>query len=131
MNILLESLTWQKWLLCTGALLACIAVVIGSFGSHYFKGKLDDYSLQVYEVGVKYQFYHSLGILFIALTSIFFTSLLVKLSAILMIIGVTIFSGSLYTLAITGVKTWGAITPIGGLFFIISWVIFVIGVLRS
>lgn len=129
--MMIETLTSQKWMLCLGALSACIAVIIGSFGSHYFKGKLDDYSLQVYEIGVKYQFYHSLAILVIALTSLFFTGFLVKFSAWLMMVGVIIFSGSLYTLAITGVKSWGAITPIGGLFFIISWLAYIIGVIRS
>ncbi|MEM1282554.1 MAG: DUF423 domain-containing protein [Chlamydiota bacterium] len=129
--MVIEPLTSQKWLLCLGALSACIAVMIGSFGSHYFKEKLDEYALHVFEIGVKYQFYHSLGLLIIAITSIFLTGALVKLSAWLMMIGIIIFSGSLYTLAITGVKSWGAVTPIGGIFFIISWLTFIVGIIRS
>ena len=100
-----------------GASLLAIAVILGAFGAHGLRGRIDEYSLGVYEKAVFYHFIHAIGILVIPL--------LAKNSARacwLLLAGILIFSGSLYALAITGVKTLGAITPIGGLAFIAGWV---------
>ncbi len=100
-----------------------LAVGIGAFGAHGLKGRLDDYSMGVYEKAVLYHFLHALGLLIV--------SILPKVGAItkqagtqvcaLLATGILFFSGSLYALALSGTKTWGAVTPIGGVAFIAAW----------
>jgi uncharacterized membrane protein YgdD (TMEM256/DUF423 family) len=110
-----------------GALLTALAVGMGAFGAHGLRNKLDAYSMSVYEKAVFYHVVHALGILLVAL--------LARTNAIspagqtrvawLLLIGIIVFSGSLYALAVTGVRVLGAITPIGGLAFIIGWLLLV------
>ena len=102
-----------------------LGVAFGAFGAHALKSRLDAYSMNVYEKAVFYHFVHALGILFVAL--------LARTSAIpvagqarvgwLLLIGIVLFSGSLYALAISGVRILGAITPIGGIAFITGWLV--------
>ena len=102
-----------------------LAVALGAFGAHGLRNRLNAYSLSVYEKAVFYHFIHALGILLV--------SLLARTNAIspagqaraawLLLIGIIVFSGSLYTLAISGVRLLGAITPIGGLAFILGWLV--------
>jgi uncharacterized membrane protein YgdD (TMEM256/DUF423 family) len=116
-----------------GAALMALAVGMGAFGAHGLKDRLDAYSMTVYEKAVFYHFVHALGILLVAL--------LARTSAItpagqtrvawLLLIGIIVFSGSLYALAGTGVRMLGAITPIGGLAFIIGWLVLVYEALRA
>lgn len=106
-----------------GAALMALAVAMGAFGAHALKGRLDEYSLSVYEKAVFYHFVHGLGILLV--------TLLARTNAVtpagqarvawLLFIGIVIFSGSLYALAISGVRVLGAITPVGGIAFIAGW----------
>ncbi|HZS54766.1 MAG TPA: DUF423 domain-containing protein [Bryobacteraceae bacterium] len=115
-----------------GAALMALAVGMGAFGAHGLRDRLDAYSMTVYEKAVFYHFIHALGILLVAL--------LARTSAItpaaqtrvawLLLIGIIVFSGSLYALAVTGVRMLGAITPIGGLAFIIGWLVLVYDALR-
>jgi len=114
----------MNWI-ASGAILMGLAVALGAFGAHGLRSRLDAYSLSVYEKAVFYHFVHALGILLVAL--------LVRVNAInaaggaraawLLFIGIVLFSGSLYALAISGVRMLGAITPIGGLAFIIGWLL--------
>lgn len=102
-----------------------VAVALGAFGAHGLKNRLDAYSMSVYEKAVFYHFIHALGILLVAL--------LARTSAIspaaqarvgwLLLIGIILFSGSLYTLAISGIRILGSITPIGGIAFIAAWLV--------
>ena len=107
-----------------GAIFLALAVGLGAFGAHALKEKLDAYSLGVLEKAVFYHFIHALGVLVVSMlprTGTFpvnGASWSVALSA-----GELIFSGSLYTLALTGVRSMGAITPIGGLCFIAAWLL--------
>jgi uncharacterized membrane protein YgdD (TMEM256/DUF423 family) len=113
----------MKWS-ATGAFLLALAVTIGAFGAHALDGRLDDYSKGIYETGVRYHFYHALGLLIV--------SFLPRIGALpakragwvcgLLLAGVVLFSGSLYTLALTGERMWGAVTPLGGVAFIAAWV---------
>ena len=110
-----------------------LAVAMGAFGAHGLRDKLDAYSMSVYEKAVFYHFVHALGILLVAL--------LARTSAIspagqtrvcwLLLIGIVVFSGSLYALAVTGVRILGAITPIGGLAFIIGWIVLCVEAFRA
>jgi len=105
-----------------GAVAAMLAVAIGAFGAHGLETRLTAHELDIYETGVKYHFYHALGILLIAALGDKLPSRKAALWASrLLLIGIVLFSGSLYALAVSGVKELGAITPIGGVAFIAGW----------
>ena len=110
-----------KFGLIAGSLFSMLSVVFGAFGAHYLKNTLNDYSLSVFQTGVLYQFFHSIGIILVVLLSISKDNLNLDLSIWFFTLGIILFSGSLYLLAITGLKWLGAITPIGGFFFILGW----------
>ena len=107
--------------LISGSFFSMLAVILGAFGAHYLKNTLSEYSLSIFQTGVFYQFIHSLGILFITLLSHSLDYINLNLSVWFFILGIFLFSGSLYLLALTDVKWLGAITPIGGMFFILGW----------
>ena len=102
-----------------------LAVMIGAFGAHALRDRLDAYSMGVYEKAVFYHFVHALGLLVVSLMPR--AGVLSEAKAgwvcILLLAGVVLFSGSLYALAITGVRALGAVTPLGGLSFIAAWLL--------
>jgi uncharacterized membrane protein YgdD (TMEM256/DUF423 family) len=107
------------------ALLMALAVILGAFGAHGLRSRLDAYSMGVYERAVFYHFLHALGML---IASTLPRAGLLSQSAgawvcALLLAGVLIFSGSLYILAVSGMRWLGAITPIGGLSFIAAWLL--------
>ena len=112
----------MNWTAVAAACLG-IGVALGAFGAHGLRGRLDAYSMGIYERAVFYQFIHALGMLIV--------SALPKIGLIaeskgtwvcaLLLAGIVLFSGSLYVLALTGVRTWGAVTPLGGVAFIAAW----------
>lgn len=105
-----------------GAIVALLGVAFGAFGAHALKGQLDGYYLEIYKTGVLYHLIHALGIILIGIiaqNSV--NSGRVLLSGYLMVGGIVVFSGSLYLLAITGQRWLGAITPIGGILFLLAW----------
>jgi uncharacterized membrane protein YgdD (TMEM256/DUF423 family) len=106
-----------------GSILMALAVAAGAFGAHGLRNKLDAYSMSVYEKAVFYHFVHALGILLIAMLARTGTITLSgqTRAAWLLLIGIVIFSGSLYALAVSGIRVLGAITPIGGVAFIAGW----------
>ena len=116
-----------------GAFLMALAVCLGAFGAHGLKARLDAYSMSVYEKAVFYHFVHALGILLVALLARTGAISLAGQTRVawLLVIGIAIFSGSLYALAISGVRTLGAITPIGGLAFIAGWLLLVYEAVRA
>lgn len=126
----IDILYWQKYFLFIGALFLFFAVATGSFGAHYLKDKLNTYSLNVFETGVKYQFYQSLFLMMIAFTLTSYPSIFIKLAGLSTILGILLFSGSLYALALTNIKILGAITPIGGIFFLVGYLFFCIGLFK-
>lgn len=109
-------------LISIGALLAMLGVAFGAFGAHALKGQLDSHYLQVYKTGVLYHLIHALGILLIGVIAQHSQKpKYVVFSGYLMVAGVLTFSGSLYLLALSGQHWLGAITPIGGILFILAW----------
>ena len=108
-----------------GAIFLALAVGLGAFGAHALKDKLDAYSMGVWEKAVFYHFIHALGLLIVSMLPRTGTFPVNGASSVcwLLSAGVLIFSGSLYTLALTGVRSMGAITPIGGLCFIAAWLL--------
>jgi len=112
-------MTWSA----TGAILLALAVVLGAFGAHGLRDRLDAYHMTVYEKAVFYHFIHALGMLIVSVLpkTGTFSDFATNLVCALLLAGIIIFSGSLYLLAVTGNRMLGAITPIGGVSFIAAW----------
>jgi uncharacterized membrane protein YgdD (TMEM256/DUF423 family) len=111
----------DKTFLWIGALAAFIGVALGAFGAHGLRGRLSPESLTVFETGVRYQMYHAFGIFIVAIALTRVGGAMVRTAGWLVTLGIVVFSGSLYALALTGVRTFGAITPMGGLAFLAGW----------
>ena len=110
--------------LTIAATLGGISVILGAFASHALKGKLSDRALEIWETGTKYQMYHALALILVALLLSRLTttdSTLLVVAGYAFIAGIILFSGSLYALSLSGIKFLGAITPLGGVAFIIGW----------
>lgn len=111
-----------KLFITLASLSGMLAVVFGAFGAHALRARLDDYAMGVFETAVQYHFYHSLALLAVGIVALSQPqTALLKSSGWLFLIGILIFSGSLYLLGITGVRWLGAVTPLGGLAFIGGW----------
>ncbi|WP_334047816.1 DUF423 domain-containing protein [Alteromonas gracilis] len=121
--------TVAKSYLIIGALLAGLAVVLGAFGAHGLKSLLTSQQLNTFEIGVRYQMYHALALILLPALSAYVSSKWVNRAAFCFVTGTVLFSGSLYALAISGIKWFGPVTPLGGLFFITGWTLLMIGLL--
>jgi uncharacterized membrane protein YgdD (TMEM256/DUF423 family) len=110
--------------LLMGALFAGSAVAAGAFGAHALRGTVTARSLEIFETANRYQMYHAIALLFIALLRHQMPSAASLLSSAgaAFIAGIVLFSGSLYGLSLTDIKTLGIITPLGGLAFIVGWI---------
>jgi uncharacterized membrane protein YgdD (TMEM256/DUF423 family) len=105
-----------------GAVFAALAVMIGAFGAHLLKDILVQTGrTETYELAVRYQFYHAFGLLITSIIQKVDESFKLKWVGIFFSAGIILFSGSLFILSVTGIKILGAITPIGGVFFIAGW----------
>lgn len=111
----------QRLFFAFGSGFALIAVITGAFAAHTLKTRLSPDMFQVFEVAVRYQMYHALGLIAVAWAASQWSGQLIATSGWLFVAGIVIFSGSLYILSLTGVRWFGAITPIGGVAFIIGW----------
>jgi uncharacterized membrane protein YgdD (TMEM256/DUF423 family) len=114
-----------------GAASAFMGVAAGAFGTHALKARLAPEMLAVFEIGVRYQLYHALALLACAWAVARWPGALVTASGWLFVVGTLAFSGTLYALALTGVRGLGAITPLGGLAFLLGWLCLAIGAIRS
>lgn len=104
-----------------GALLAFLGVAAGAFGAHALRGRLAPELLDTFETGARYQIYHALALLAVAWAVTRWPGLASTASGWLFLLGIALFSGSLYLLALTGQRWLGAITPLGGLAFLLGW----------
>ncbi len=127
----------HKGFIKTAALLGAVSVILGAFAAHLLKEKISDYAVNIFETGVRYQFYHVFGLLAAGILYKEFPGKFIKWSGILFIIGIILFSGSLYCLmyikgtVMPGYKWIGAITPIGGLSFILGWIFLFLGLFKK
>jgi uncharacterized membrane protein YgdD (TMEM256/DUF423 family) len=112
----------DRTFLLVGALAAFIGVALGAFGAHGLRNRLSPEMLAVFETGVRYQMYHALAILVVALAVARLDGWLIRTAGWLFTGGIVLFSGSLYVLALSGVTALGAVTPLGGLAFLGGWV---------
>ena len=121
----------SRILLFIGGLFALLSVALGAMGAHLLKKHLSDSMLDIFKTGASYQLTQALGLILIGvLLQINPKNRIFSASGILLIIGIVIFSGSLYAYSFTNVVGWAKITPIGGLFFLMGWVVFLTGVSR-
>src|SRR6187200_424552 len=104
----------DRTFLLIGAVVGFIGVGLGAFGAHGLRGRLSPESLNVFETGVRYQMYHAFAILIVAIALARFDGWILRTAGWLFTLGIVLFSGSLYALALTGTRAFGAITPIGG-----------------
>lgn len=117
----------SRWILI-GAISGFLGVALGAFGAHGLADKLDARALEIYETAVRYQMYHALALLGLGI----WASAMPQIDARTAVAGwaftagIVVFSGSLYALALSGIKILGAITPLGGLGFLVGWIAFAI-----
>jgi uncharacterized membrane protein YgdD (TMEM256/DUF423 family) len=119
----------DKTFLLIGALAGFLAVAFGAFGAHALRARLSPEMLAVFETGARYQMYHALAIVLVALILGRMDGWLVRTAGWMFTTGIVLFSGSLYALALTGVTTFGAVTPLGGLAFLIGWALLAVAAL--
>jgi uncharacterized membrane protein YgdD (TMEM256/DUF423 family) len=113
-----------------GAVNAVVAIAAGALGAHALRARLPPERLAVFETAARYHMYHALGLIAVAWLATVRSEALSSRAGWSMLAGIVLFSGSLYALAITGVRTLGAITPFGGLAFMVGWVLFAIAAAR-
>lgn len=122
----------HKIFLLAASIQGGLSVALGAFGAHYFKNYLTLINrVEVYETAVKYQFYHTFALLAVGILQLHRHNAFINYSGYSFIAGSIIFSGSLYILCLTNIGKWGAVTPIGGLFLIVGWVMLGIAILKT
>ncbi len=114
-----------------GCLMAGLAVAAGAFGAHALKQRLSADLLAVFETGVRYQMFHALGLMALALAMDRWVAPSFQWAGGFWLAGILLFSGSLYALCLTGARSLGAVTPLGGVCFLLGWVLLVWGAWRS
>jgi uncharacterized membrane protein YgdD (TMEM256/DUF423 family) len=127
----------HKGFLITASILGGLSVVLGAFAAHGLRRILSADQVAVFETGVRYQFYHTFALLIVGILFEKFAGGLMQAAGICFIIGILLFSGSLYLLAAlratenVGLSKLGIITPFGGLFFIAGWMLMLIAIIRK
>ncbi len=127
----------HKGFLKTAALLAALSVAMGAFAAHGLKDLISSKAVSIFETGVRYQFYHVFALFTVAILYNHFSSKFVLWSGWMFLVGILLFSGSLYALTAVegmvqpGYKWIGAVTPIGGLAFILGWIFLFLGLFKS
>lgn len=120
-----------RYTLSAAALLGALAVGLGAFASHGLRGQLEARLLEVFQIGVQYQFYHVFAMMLTGLLQQRRDCRGLRLAAALFLLGMLIFSGSLYVLALSGVHWLGAITPLGGSAFIAGWLVLAFSIFQQ
>jgi uncharacterized membrane protein YgdD (TMEM256/DUF423 family) len=121
----------ERLLLAAAAVSAAISVAAGAFGAHALKARLSADLLAVFETGARYQMYHAFGLALAAWAAGRFPGASAAWAGAFFVAGTLLFSGSLYALALTGVRGLGAVTPFGGLAFIAGWIALAAAALRG
>lgn len=113
-----------KVFIAIGALAGLLAVMLGAFGAHALRGQVDENLLVAFNTGAQYQMYHALALLMVGvLAKLFPGHKLLNWSGLFFVVGMLLFSGSLYALALTQIKWFGPVTPVGGLAFMVGWLL--------
>ncbi|WP_075983240.1 DUF423 domain-containing protein [Bacillus massilinigeriensis] len=121
----------MKVFVVLGAINALLSVALGAFGAHGLEGKIEPKYLDIWKTGVTYQMFHATGLLIIGvLLGKYPASSLLSWSGWIMLLGIILFSGSLYVLSVTKIGILGAITPFGGVSFIVAWALIVVAAIK-
>jgi len=116
----------MRAILTIAAISGLLAVMLGAFGAHALKGIISPEMLEIYKTGVQYQFYHTFALLAVGVLMNYKQTKTLTWSAYLYILGIILFSGSLYLMAISGIKTLGFITPFGGVTWMAAWILLIL-----
>jgi uncharacterized membrane protein YgdD (TMEM256/DUF423 family) len=114
-----------------GAIAGGLGVVLGAFGAHGLKARVDTDLLAVFETGVRYHMYHALALLVVGWAATRWPGASVAAAGWSFVLGIVVFSGSLYLMTLTGARWLGAITPLGGVAFIVGWVALAVGAFKN
>lgn len=121
-----------KVFLILGGFNAALVVLLGAFGAHALKARLSAEMLAVFQTGIHYHLFHALGLIAVGLVATQIpASAYLRWSGWLMLVGIILFSGSLYVLSVSGLHWLGMVTPFGGMSFIAAWVLFVVAIVKS
>nr|WP_086939096.1 DUF423 domain-containing protein [Thaumasiovibrio occultus] len=120
-----------RGILVMASLSGALSVLLGAFAAHGLKKSLPPYLLDVFQTGVNYQFLHTLALLAVGILMRFLSPTRLSYAALFFGAGIVLFSGSLYALALTGIRSLGMVTPIGGVCFVVGWVLLAVAVWRS
>ncbi|WPU66428.1 DUF423 domain-containing protein [Peredibacter starrii] len=107
--------------LVIGSMFLCLGVLVGAFGAHGLKNIVSPEKLVTFETGVRYHFYHALGMILIALVQQTFQNLRLNVSYYSFFVGILLFSCNCYFYALTDIKTFAMVVPLGGLMFVLGW----------
>ncbi|GJL75823.1 MAG TPA: DUF423 domain-containing protein [Nitrosomonas sp.] len=122
----------HKTFLLLGAINTFFCIALGAFGAHGLKNILSNDMLSIFHTGLQYHIYHALGLLFIGLLLLHYAkSRLIELSGWLMLLGIVLFSVTLYVMSLTELRVLGMITPFGGASFMIAWIILAVALWRE
>jgi len=119
----------MRWV-AVAAVNGLLAVVAGAFGAHYLQSHLDAKALHAFDVGVRYQMYHALALLAVAWLMSFRSSRLASASAVCMLLGIVLFTGSLYAISLLEWKWLGPVTPVGGVLLMVGWLLLALAAVR-
>lgn len=114
-----------------GAIFAFLGVGLGAFGAHALGDAVSADDLAIWETGVRYQLVHALGLLAVAWATTRWSGGALSVAGWAFVLGIVLFSGSLYALVLSGVRTWGAVTPVGGVAFLAGWALLAWRVLQG
>jgi uncharacterized membrane protein YgdD (TMEM256/DUF423 family) len=121
----------DRTFLALGSLFGFLGVASGAFGAHALKGRVDPESLAVFETASRYQLMHALALLAAAWACVQYPGAWTRAAGWLFAAGISVFSGSLYILALSRVRAWGAVTPVGGLLLLAGWLCLALGALKG
>ncbi len=122
----------MRWLFLFAGFSGMTAVLLGAFGAHGLRGRLPEQMLQTYHTAVEYQMYHSLALLITCYLALHWPeSVSLRWSAYLFGAGIVLFSGSLYLLSVMGMRIMGPVTPVGGLMFVLAWLLLTVGIWQN
>jgi len=118
-------------LIAAGAVLGFIGVAVGAFGAHALRGRLPEERIALLRTGVEYQLWHATATIAAAIVAARLSTDIAAAAGWCFVAGVIVFSGSLYVLALTGERRWGAVTPFGGVAFLAGWLLLALAALRA
>ena len=123
-------MTTTRLFLFLGSISSLLAVALGAFGAHGLRGKISPEMMASYQTGVQYHLYHSFGLLAVAFAASHLGDTgLIRWAGWMMVAGIVLFSGSIYALSTTGIRSLGIITPFGGTAFLVGWLLLAAGAL--